>query len=610
MFGRKIGIKPENPEFQLAPVVIGAGSALRLSITDEIEAVFGEVKFVVSMEGEAPVEFIASVEETDHRFELSIPSGVFNKPGNGIYEIIIPHSEEYVYFSNKGMFKVIPCTMEGATPTPEGVKRYVLSVNGIKPDETGNVTLEPGPGEGNVKSVNGNLPDETGDVKVGNLIKTEGNATRLEIDRSENESTLRFTDGEGNETACYSFPNTDDDTPVVASREWSDERFAYKSDLDSKMDKPEKQDEWYKLKVLTARDSVYTQFAKDDQMGRDIQATYATKDELAQKQDKLTFDDVPTTGSNNPVTSDGIAKAISDTISAAIVFKGTVADEASLPSEGMVNGDMYITEDDRSVFIWSAKDGKWQKLGHAEIDTSKFLKVDDEGKVTREFTGFTDVDIYGEFYVEGGAYIDKNLVVGKNLVVNGAISKSGKGEVAYASDFKNVVKADETTGEVVVKDLTSDTVDADAGTFKHVVSETVLINGKHVLTTETGVTKAAEVTEAMYVSVVDDAQTYTPSTAYRLTVYTAESSSVQSISFDLTQIGTADNKVTTFELLLDYTATTAIETTFAVAEGTTMVWLGGDDATKLTAGKRHLIAVREMWLGGAKYLFLSLQGSF
>lgn len=50
--------------------------------------------------------------------------------------------------------------------------------------------------------------------------------------------------------------------------------------------------------------------AKQDASGNVIADTYATKTELSGKQDKLIFDTNPTANSTNPVTSDGIKKAI------------------------------------------------------------------------------------------------------------------------------------------------------------------------------------------------------------------------------------------------------------------------------------------------------------
>nr|DAO43309.1 MAG TPA: hypothetical protein [Caudoviricetes sp.] len=41
-----------------------------------------------------------------------------------------------------------------------------------------------------------------------------------------------------------------------------------------------------------------------------LKSTFATKTEVNQKQDKLTFDSTPTSGSTNPVTSGGVYDAL------------------------------------------------------------------------------------------------------------------------------------------------------------------------------------------------------------------------------------------------------------------------------------------------------------
>jgi hypothetical protein len=61
---------------------------------------------------------------------------------------------------------------------------------------------------------------------------------------------------------------------------------------------------------------------------------------LAGKQRKLTFDDAPTTGSNNPVKSGGIYDAIADKLSQVTVNAipaGSVAVEDNLASSSKVN---------------------------------------------------------------------------------------------------------------------------------------------------------------------------------------------------------------------------------------------------------------------------------
>ena len=60
----------------------------------------------------------------------------------------------------------------------------------------------------------------------------------------------------------------------------------------------------------TATSATTATKATQDASGNIIADTYATKAALSTKQEKLTFDTIPTKGSTNPVTSDGIKKAI------------------------------------------------------------------------------------------------------------------------------------------------------------------------------------------------------------------------------------------------------------------------------------------------------------
>lgn len=52
----------------------------------------------------------------------------------------------------------------------------------------------------------------------------------------------------------------------------------------------------------------------DSHIDKLISPTYATIASLNKKQDNLTFDSTPTTDSGNPVTSDGIKKAIAASV--------------------------------------------------------------------------------------------------------------------------------------------------------------------------------------------------------------------------------------------------------------------------------------------------------
>lgn len=83
-----------------------------------------------------------------------------------------------------------------------------------------------------------------------------------------------------------------------------------------------------------------------------VTSTLATKEELNGKQDTLRFDSTPTEGSQNPVTSDGIKKAIDSVITAPITVDSTVSQSSENPvsSNGIYNfvldqmGDLVTTE--------------------------------------------------------------------------------------------------------------------------------------------------------------------------------------------------------------------------------------------------------------------------
>ncbi len=66
---------------------------------------------------------------------------------------------------------------------------------------------------------------------------------------------------------------------------------------------------------------------------------------LATKQDELTFDSTPTAGSTNPVTSGGVKTYVDNKVSSLYKPKGSVA-FASLPSSDMEAGDVYNVTDD------------------------------------------------------------------------------------------------------------------------------------------------------------------------------------------------------------------------------------------------------------------------
>lgn len=123
-------------------------------------------------------------------------------------------------------------------------------------------------------------------------------------------------------------------------------------------------------------------------------------DELAKKQNTLTFDETPTSDSSNPVKSSGVFTALSNKadkstslagygindaytkseidskISSVYKYKGSVANEGALPSSEQQVGDVYNVEDTGANFAWDGS--KWDNLG-ATVDLSSYLTKDEAG---------------------------------------------------------------------------------------------------------------------------------------------------------------------------------------------------------------------------------------
>lgn len=90
-------------------------------------------------------------------------------------------------------------------------------------------------------------------------------------------------------------------------------------------------------------------YVKDEELATEL-TNYATKTELGKKQNTLTFDNTPTVGSTNPVTSDGIKKAIDAISSVAVDSTVSQSSENPVSSNGIYNfvldqmGDLVTTE--------------------------------------------------------------------------------------------------------------------------------------------------------------------------------------------------------------------------------------------------------------------------
>ena len=92
-------------------------------------------------------------------------------------------------------------------------------------------------------------------------------------------------------------------------------------------------------------------YVRDGELATEL-SNYATKTELSEKQNTLTFDNTPTADSMNPVTSDGIKKAIDAVVTTPITVDSTVSQSSENPvtSNGIYNfvldqmGDLVTTE--------------------------------------------------------------------------------------------------------------------------------------------------------------------------------------------------------------------------------------------------------------------------
>lgn len=80
-----------------------------------------------------------------------------------------------------------------------------------------------------------------------------------------------------------------------------------------------------------------------------LKSTFATKLEVAQKQDKLTFDSAPTSGSTNPITSGGVYDALGPSLFLADQDTGEWVGVPIRSKSGFVVSDTEPTDHD---VIW------------------------------------------------------------------------------------------------------------------------------------------------------------------------------------------------------------------------------------------------------------------
>lgn len=149
--------------------------------------------------------------------------------------------------------------------------------------------------------------------------------------------------------------------------------------------------------------------------GETTQVTFYNKsqtdDLLSSKQNVLTFDNTPTAGSLNPVTSGGIKSAIDSAVSSVYKYKGSVASYSDLPSTGLTIGDVYNVEDTGDNYAWNGS--AWDKLAgtidlsgyQPLIDYSHKLSADlvENGTTNKVFTTTEQTKLSG---IESGAQVN------------------------------------------------------------------------------------------------------------------------------------------------------------------------------------------------------------
>lgn len=230
-----------------------------------------------------------------------------------------------------------------------------------------------------------------------------------------------------------------DDTAIKADIAKKADATAMSTALEGKVDKVEG-------KVLSSND--YTTAEKEKLAGlsnyddTDIKASIATKansddvytkeevnTELGKKADKTTVETLTTTvdGKANKATTIsgyGITDAYTKTevdakVSSVYKYKGSVANESALPTEGQVVGDVYNLEDTGMNVAWTGEG--WDNLGSV-IDLTPYLTKEDAGKTyaakatTLEGYGITDAYTKTAANTELDKKVDKET--GKQLSTN------------------------------------------------------------------------------------------------------------------------------------------------------------------------------------------------
>lgn len=158
-------------------------------------------------------------------------------------------------------------------------------------------------------------------------------------------------------------------------------------------------------------------------------STYATQSALANKADASALADYaaldganftgavtvqsPTTA-NNPATKQYVDSAVSSVYK----YKGSVANQAALPSSNRVVGDVYNTEDTGDNFAWDGT--KWDKLA-GTVDLSAYAT---KAEVNAKANNSEVVKLTGDQTINGSKTFEETICVNANPVTQTSVSQT------------------------------------------------------------------------------------------------------------------------------------------------------------------------------------------
>lgn len=130
-------------------------------------------------------------------------------------------------------------------------------------------------------------------------------------------------------------------------------------------------EKWDTLGAVLKVDSSVSESGFDAVNGHAV-ASYV-KPMLKEKQDVLTFDEVPTSGSTNPVTSGGIAAALEGLTAAlpvgSMVYKGQTTGPVMMGMTDMTAGDVWFVTTNEQYYLWTGEE--WKAItGQIQIDSA------------------------------------------------------------------------------------------------------------------------------------------------------------------------------------------------------------------------------------------------